>query len=67
MPDSGPTQTRDQQSNELAILEALATEKGNASTSQVSEAAGGGPEKAPCPVCGEPRGDETPCPHCGMD
>lgn len=21
---------------------------------------------APCPVCGEPRGDADPCPHCGM-
>ena len=20
----------------------------------------------PCPVCGEPRGDASPCPHCGM-
>jgi hypothetical protein len=20
----------------------------------------------PCPICGEPRGDESPCPHCGM-
>lgn len=24
-------------------------------------------QKAPCKVCGEPRGDVTPCPHCGMD
>lgn len=23
--------------------------------------------KAPCKVCGEPRGDANPCPHCGMD
>lgn len=23
--------------------------------------------QAPCKVCGEPRGDATPCPHCGMD
>lgn len=23
--------------------------------------------KAPCKVCGEPRGDVKPCPHCGMD
>lgn len=22
---------------------------------------------APCSVCGEPRGDASPCPHCGMD
>ncbi|MBX3468702.1 MAG: hypothetical protein KF878_17660 [Planctomycetes bacterium] len=22
---------------------------------------------APCPVCQEPRGDASPCPHCGMD
>jgi hypothetical protein len=21
----------------------------------------------PCAICGEPRGDQTPCPHCGMD
>jgi hypothetical protein len=21
---------------------------------------------APCEFCGEPRGDATPCPHCGM-
>jgi hypothetical protein len=26
------------------------------------------PEKlAPCPICGEPRGNAHPCPHCGMD
>jgi hypothetical protein len=24
-------------------------------------------KKPACPVCGEPRGDETPCPHCGMN
>lgn len=24
------------------------------------------PKAAPCPICGEPRGDTTPCPHCGM-
>lgn len=24
------------------------------------------PKAAPCPVCGEPRGDVTPCPHCGV-
>ncbi len=23
--------------------------------------------EAPCAICGEPRGDATPCPHCGMD
>lgn len=23
--------------------------------------------QAPCKVCGEPRGNATPCPHCGMD
>ena len=67
MPDVGSTQTRDQQSNELAILEALATEKGNAASSQVSEAVSDEPTLAPCPICGEPRGDETPCPHCGLD
>lgn len=22
---------------------------------------------APCKVCGEPRGNQSPCPHCGMD
>lgn len=22
---------------------------------------------AECPICGEPRGDQSPCPHCGMD
>ena len=22
---------------------------------------------APCAICGEPRGDVTPCPHCGME
>lgn len=21
----------------------------------------------PCPICGEPRGNVSPCPHCGMD
>lgn len=69
MPDVGPTQARDQQASELAILEALATEKGNAAVSQTSEAAADAsePELAPCPICGEPRGDETPCPHCGLD
>lgn len=24
-------------------------------------------QPAPCRVCGEPRGDVTPCPHCGME
>lgn len=24
------------------------------------------PKEAPCPVCSEPRGNVTPCPHCGM-
>jgi hypothetical protein len=23
--------------------------------------------QAPCKVCGEPRGNKSPCPHCGMD
>lgn len=23
--------------------------------------------QTPCKVCGEPRGDVAPCPHCGMD
>lgn len=26
-----------------------------------------GNEKEPCAICQEPRGDETPCPHCGME
>lgn len=25
------------------------------------------PKAAPCPICGEPRGDVSPCPHCGMN
>jgi hypothetical protein len=25
------------------------------------------PADAPCVICGEPRGDRNPCPHCGMD
>lgn len=25
------------------------------------------PPLAPCTTCGEPRGNKTPCPHCGMD
>lgn len=25
------------------------------------------PPLAPCSTCGEPRGNKTPCPHCGMD
>lgn len=59
MPDPEGTQTReqagDQQTSEVAsLIEALAVEKGNA-------------DLAPCPICGEPRGDEDPCPHCGMD
>lgn len=30
---------------------------------------GGGSQvnQAPCNVCGEPRGNANPCPHCGMD
>lgn len=24
------------------------------------------PKSAPCKICGEPRGDASPCPHCGM-
>lgn len=24
-------------------------------------------DAAPCSLCGEPRGDESPCPHCGME
>ena len=65
MPDV--TQERapaEQQSSESALIEALATEKGN------TDSAGGEGEEAdktPCPICGERRGDETPCPHCGMD
>ena len=26
-----------------------------------------GNELEACPVCGEPRGDESPCPACGME
>lgn len=28
---------------------------------------GASSDAAPCAVCGEPRGDESPCPHCGME
>ena len=31
----------------------------------------GGPtpgiNEAPCRICGEPRGNISPCPHCGME
>ena len=37
--------------------EEQATEKGNAAAAEL----------APCPFCGEPRGDASPCPHCGTD
>ncbi len=26
-----------------------------------------GNKQEECPTCGEPRGDASPCPHCGMD
>jgi hypothetical protein len=28
---------------------------------------GPAPGAAPCAICDEPRGDVTPCPHCGME
>jgi hypothetical protein len=36
---------------------------------EVDDGGGGGTQvrKAPCKVCGEPRGNANPCPHCGMD
>lgn len=27
----------------------------------------GAQQRTPCPVCEEPRGDVSPCPHCGID
>lgn len=36
-------------------------------TTQVSPLTQQSTNNAPCKVCGEPRGDATPCPHCGMD
>lgn len=36
-------------------------EKGNGSEEESATAL------APCAICGEPRGDATPCPHCGME
>jgi hypothetical protein len=45
--------------------------QGQAAGGGVQEASntGGGTQarQAPCPVCGEPRGSVSPCPHCGMD
>lgn len=41
---------------------------------QPAQPAGGGQSQqtdllraAPCPVCDEPRGNQSPCPHCGID
>ena len=36
-------------------------EKGNGSEEESAT------ELELCAICGEPRGDETPCPHCGME
>ena len=38
-------------------------EKGNMAGAHMVEKG----NDAPCAICGEPRGYETPCPHCGME
>ena len=52
---------------ELVCDEAL---KKYAHVNRVAVTTGGGSGnllEAPCRVCGEPRGNKRPCPHCGMD
>lgn len=42
-------------------------EKGNIDETSQQDGGGTQTRPAPCRVCGEPRGDATPCPHCGME
>ncbi|MDZ7790087.1 MAG: hypothetical protein U5L08_06250 [Xanthomonadales bacterium] len=41
-------------------------ERGNEIEEAEQKGAKDAVEGAACEFCGEPRGDVTPCPHCGM-